>query len=90
MNAVPAPLLREAAELSESVVRPIPGSHKIHVQGSRVDIRVPMREVRLEDTPSTFGVEKNAPFAIYDTSGPYTDPDYRVDLAAGLPALRAA
>ncbi|MEP6880486.1 MAG: phosphomethylpyrimidine synthase ThiC, partial [Dokdonella sp.] len=90
MNAVPNPLLIEAAELSESVVRPIPGSRKIHVEGSRADIRVPMREVVLEDTPSTFGIEKNAPFAIYDTSGPYTDPAYRVDLAAGLPALRAA
>ncbi|MEZ5520981.1 MAG: phosphomethylpyrimidine synthase ThiC [Dokdonella sp.] len=90
MNAVPNPLLAEAAELSESVTRPIPGSRKIHVEGSRADIRVPMREIVLEDTPSTFGVEKNAPFAVYDTSGPYTDPDYRVDLAAGLPALRAA
>ncbi|MEZ5460966.1 phosphomethylpyrimidine synthase ThiC [Dokdonella sp.] len=90
MNAVPNPLFAEAAELSESVVRPIPGSRKIHVEGSRPDIRVPMREVVLEDTPSTFGIEKNAPFAIYDTSGPYTDPDYRVDLVAGLPALRAA
>ena len=90
MNAVPNPLLREAAELSESVVRPIPGSRKIHVEGPRADIRVPMREIVLEDTPSTFGVEKNAPFVVYDTSGPYTDPDYRVDLTVGLPALRAA
>ncbi|MEP7043431.1 MAG: phosphomethylpyrimidine synthase ThiC, partial [Dokdonella sp.] len=89
MNALPAALLRETAELSETVTRPIPGSRKIHVQGSREDIRVPMREVVLDDTPSTFGVEKNAPFAVYDTSGAYTDPSYRVDLAAGLPALRA-
>ena len=70
MNAVPNPLLAEAAELSESVTRPIPGSRKIHVEGSRADIRVPMREIVLEDTPSTFGVEKNAPFAVYDTSRP--------------------
>ncbi|TAH44777.1 MAG: phosphomethylpyrimidine synthase ThiC [Gammaproteobacteria bacterium] len=90
MNAVPNPLLREAAELSESVVRPIPGSHKIHVHGSREDIRVPMREITLSDTPTANGVEKNAPFVVYDTSGPYTDPAYRVDLAAGLPALRAS
>ena len=90
MNALPAALLRETAELSETVTRPIPGSRKVHVQGSREDLRVPMREVVLEDTPSTFGVEKNAPFAVYDTSGPYTDPAYRVDLAAGLPALRAS
>src|SRR5690606_10751946 len=41
------------------------------------------------DTPSMFGTEKNAPFTVYDTSGPYTDRDHRVDLSAGLPALRA-
>ena len=89
MNAVPSELLRQTAELSESVTRPIPGSRKIHVAGARADIRVPMREITLADTPSMFGAEKNAPFAVYDTSGPYTDPDYRVDLSAGLPALRA-
>ncbi len=89
MNAVPSELLRQTAELSESVTRPIPGSRKIHVAGARADIRVPMREIALADTPSMFGAEKNAPFAVYDTSGPYTDPDYRVDLSAGLPALRA-
>src|SRR5450759_223525 len=89
MNAVPTALLRKTAELSETVTRPIPGSHKIHVQGSRVDIAVPMREIALADTPSMFGIEKNAPFAVYDTSGPYTDPAYCVDLAVGLPALRA-
>jgi len=89
MNAVPTALLRKTAELSETVTRPIPGSHKIHVQGSRADIAVPMREIALADTPSMFGIEKNAPFAVYDTSGPYTDPAYCVDLAVGLPALRA-
>jgi phosphomethylpyrimidine synthase len=89
MNAVPTALLREAAELSETVVRPIPGSRKTYVRGSRDDIRVPMREIALADTPSMFGVEKNAPFAVYDTSGPYTDPAYCIDLGAGLPGSRA-
>ena len=69
MNALPSELLRQAAELSGSVTRPIPGSRKIHVEGSRADLRVPMREIRLADTPSMFGIEKNAPFAVYDTSG---------------------
>ena len=36
-----------------------------------------------------FGREENAPFCVYDTSGPYTDPDARIDLGAGLPPLRA-
>ena len=89
MNAVPAALLREAAELSETVTQPIPGAKKIHVRGSRDDLAVPMREIALDDTPSMFGAEKNAPFVVYDTSGPYTDPGFRADLAAGLPALRA-
>jgi len=50
---------------------------------------VPMREVQLSDTPLVFGAEKNAPLALYDTSGPYTDPDVRIDLVAGLAPLRA-
>ena len=64
MNAVPTALLRETAELSETVVRPIPGSRKIHVSGSRDDLRVPMREIAQADTPGMFGVDKNAAFAV--------------------------
>ena len=89
MNALPADLIRRTAELSDDTTRPIPGSRKIFVQGSRDDLRVPMREVQLADTPKLFGADKNAPFAVYDTSGPYTDPAARIDLVAGLPALRA-
>ena len=90
MNAIPASLLQQAAQLSGSVTRPIPGSRKIHVEGSRADLRVPMREIGLTRTPTIFGGEENAPVTVYDTSGPYTDPDARIDLASGLPALRAA
>ncbi|MBS0463873.1 MAG: phosphomethylpyrimidine synthase ThiC [Proteobacteria bacterium] len=89
MNAVPSPLLAQAQRLSEEVTRPIRGSRKIFVQGSQPDLRVPMREIALADTPSMFGTEANAPFCVYDTSGPYTDPDANIDLSAGLPALRA-
>ncbi len=90
MNALATDLIRQTAELSESVTRPIPGSRKIHVAGSRADLRVPMREVELADTPLMFGAEKNPPLALYDTSGPYTDPQVRIDLAAGLEPLRAS
>ena len=90
MNALPSDLVRAAQALSEAVTRPIPGSRKIHVQGSRSDLHVPMREVAQAQTPTLFGGEANPPITVYDTSGPYTDPDYTVDLAAGLPALRAA
>ncbi|HET6907236.1 MAG TPA: phosphomethylpyrimidine synthase ThiC, partial [Rhodanobacteraceae bacterium] len=89
MNAAVSELLRATQALTADVTRPIAGSRKLYVRGSRDDLRVPMREIALADTPSSFGAEANAPFTVYDTSGPYTDPDYSVDLAAGLPALRA-
>ncbi|GAB3740542.1 phosphomethylpyrimidine synthase ThiC [Silanimonas algicola] len=89
MNAVAKDLLDKTRQLSEEVTRPIPGSVKIHVEGSRPDLRVPMREIALSPTPRTVGVEKNAPLAVYDTSGPYTDPSANIDLSRGLAALRA-
>ena len=89
MNAVASDLIQKTSELSSEVTRPIPGSKKIHVEGSRPDIRVPMREIALSDTPKLFGAEINAPFTVYDTSGPYTDPAAMIDLVKGLPPLRA-
>ena len=89
MNALPTELLRQTQELSESVTRPIPGSRKIHIEGSRPDIQVPMRSIALSETPRMFGImEPNAPFVVYDTSGPYSDPDATIDLGAGLKPLR--
>ncbi|QDE40995.1 phosphomethylpyrimidine synthase ThiC [Luteibacter pinisoli] len=90
MNAMSPELVRAARELSSSVTVPIPGSRKIHVTGSRADLRVPMRAIAQAPTPTLFGGETNPPVVVYDTSGPYTDPDHPVDLAAGLPPLRAA
>ena len=90
MNALPTELLRQADELSADVTRPIPGSRKIHVEGSRADLRVPMREILLTKTPTLFGGEDNAPVTVYDCSGPYSDPDATIDLAKGLSPLRAA
>ncbi len=81
MNAVPSSLLQQAEQLSEAATRPISGSRKIHVDGQLAGVRVPMREVVLEDTPLLFGAETNAPFTVYDTSGPYTDPEAQIDLA---------
>jgi phosphomethylpyrimidine synthase len=89
MNAHPSSLQQQAQQLSASVTRPIPGSRKIHVPGSRSDLQVPMREIALTRTPTLFGGEENAPLTVYDTSGPYTDPEARIDLSTGLPALRA-
>ena len=78
------------AKVDSAAVAPLPASRKIFVQGSRVDVRVPMREIAQTDTPASFGAERNPPFAVYDTSGPYTDPDARIDIRQGLPALRSA
>jgi phosphomethylpyrimidine synthase len=91
MNAIPADasLLEQATALSSSLTRPIPGSRKVFVPGSRPDLRVPMREIAQTRTPTLFGGEDNPPLTVYDTSGPYTDPDASIDLSRGLPALRA-
>lgn len=67
-----------------------PASEKVYIQGSRPDIRVPMRKITLSDTPAHFGAEKNTPLFVYDTSGVYTDPDVAVDLQKGLAGIREA
>lgn len=67
---------------------PFPASQKIYVPGQIHDIKVAMREITLEDTPVTFGVSKNPPITVYDTSGPYTDPEINIDVTLGLPRLR--
>lgn len=76
------------AEQSIEMLACLPGSKKVYVEGSRPDVRVPMREIALSKTTGTFGDEENAPVRVYDTSGPYTDPAYTVDITKGLPALR--
>jgi len=81
--------LNETASVDEGATKPFAKSRKIYVEGSRPDIRVPFREISLSDTPSAFGAEKNPPVVVYDTSGPYTDPDVSIDIRNGLPALRA-
>src|SRR5881296_2676723 len=70
--------------------QPFPDSRKIYIEGSRASIRVPMREIRLTPTKSfkSGAVEENAPFLIYDTSGPYTDPAAGIDIRRGLAPLR--
>ena len=75
-------------EQSISIMSNFSGSKKVYVSGSRPDIKVPMREIELSPTTGTFGEEANPPLRVYDTGGPYTDPDYPVDITKGLPALR--
>ncbi|MGC9351539.1 MAG: phosphomethylpyrimidine synthase ThiC, partial [Sulfurovum sp.] len=66
---------------SEIITRdPLPGSEKVYIEGKiHTDIRVPMRKITLsnEDT-----------LHVYDTSGPYTDPNVEIDVEKGIPAIR--
>src|SRR5256884_672812 len=65
-----------------------PSSRKVHVAGSRDDVRVPMREIGLSPTMTRGGEVPNAPVRVYDTSGPCTDPEQAVDIRHGLPPVR--
>ncbi len=58
---------------------PLPATRKIHVPGEQHDIRVPLCEI---------AISNEAPLTVYDSSGPYTDPGARIDIARGLPEIR--
>ncbi|SCY91919.1 MULTISPECIES: phosphomethylpyrimidine synthase ThiC [unclassified Lysinibacillus] len=78
------------SEKNITIMSSFEGSKKVYVEGSHPDILVPMREIALSPTTGSFGDEKNAPIRVYDTSGPYTDPNYHIDITKGLPTLRRA
>jgi phosphomethylpyrimidine synthase len=65
-----------------------PASQKRYLSGARADVRVPYREIALSATRRGERVEENLPLRVYDTSGPYTDPEVRIKLDRGLPELR--
>ncbi|KFI07380.1 phosphomethylpyrimidine synthase ThiC [Massilia sp. BSC265] len=81
-----APLKFEAATatVDQAAIEPFPNSRKVYIEGSRPDIRVPMREISQSPTPDSFGGEPNPPLFVYDTSGPYTDPAASIDVRRGL------
>jgi len=91
----PKPVEVDERRLAAVTRGPLPASRKIHVAGAlHPSVRVPMREVALSPTrrhtPGGTEAALNAPVVVYDTSGPYTDPEARIDLYAGLPPLRDA
>ena len=88
--SAPEKNLSESAQVDQQSVQPFPRSEKIYVQGSRPDIRVPMRQISLDDTSTDFGAEANAPVLVYDTSGPYTDPAVTIDVRKGLADVRSS
>ncbi len=70
-----------------------PNSRRIFIQGSRPDIRVPLREIQLADTfvggtKDAPQFEPNEPVPVYDTSGPYGEEAAPIDVRRGLPRLR--
>ncbi|MGE0992489.1 phosphomethylpyrimidine synthase ThiC [Bacillus sp. GMa5/2] len=70
----------EQIELKSS----LPGSKKVYVDGPRAGMKVPMREIEQSETNGV----PNPPVRVYDTSGPYTDPAYKVELEKGIPTPR--
>jgi phosphomethylpyrimidine synthase len=87
MNANPK-FLAATAHVDAAAIKPLPNSCKVYVEGSRPDIRVPMREITQSDTPSMFGGERNPPVFVYDCSGPYSDPAAKIDIRSGLHCAR--
>ncbi|MBU0487948.1 MAG: phosphomethylpyrimidine synthase ThiC [Bacteroidetes bacterium] len=68
---------------------PFPGSRKIYVKGELHNIEVAMREIHLSDTSDSKGkIFKNEPVTVYDTSGPYSDPEKTIDISHGLEKIR--
>ena len=69
---------------------PLPNSRRVYERGViHPDVRVPMREIDLNPTQVGEGrAEVNEPVRVYDTSGPWGDPEFKGDLVEGLPALR--
>lgn len=66
-----------------------PSSKKIYLKGKIHDIKVPMREVSMASALKTVNnEEQNPPVVLYDTSGPYTDPNVKIDIEKGLQPVR--
>ena len=74
----------ETATVDVAAITPLPNSTKVYIEGSRPDIRVPMRRITQSDTAASFGAEANPPIYVYDTSGPYSEPGAAIDIRTGL------
>ena len=73
---------------SDSILttNPLPASRKVYIEGTDLGIRVPMREISLTDTSQ----EGSDTLLVYDTSGPYTDIEARINIHQGLPPVRSS
>src|SRR4051812_44192818 len=84
-------MIAESQENEANAETPLPNSRKVYVGGLLYpDLRVPFREISLAPTKTVSGeIEVNDPVRVYDTSGPWGDPDFHGDVERGLPPLRA-
>ena len=78
------------ATVDQAAIASLPNSRKVYIEGSRPDIRVPMRAISQSATSDSFGGEPNPPLFVYDTSGPYTEPATAIDIRSGLAPMRQA
>ena len=87
MKEVQKPVQSEGkAELTSDEVK-LPASKKIYIESN--GLRVPFREIELTLSKAMDGtLEENPPVRVYDTSGPWTDPDHKHNVRDGLPAHR--
>ncbi len=88
MNAVPERVSDDIGGLDAEALKPFPNSRKSYAVGRAADIKVPMRQVTQSPAVTSSGMEPNPSVSLYDTSGPYSDPNITIDIRRGLPALR--
>lgn len=98
MSATTKPSRREQRAQAQHFIDTLegtafPNSKRIYITGSQADIRIPMREIQL--SPTLIGgtkdnpqFEENEAVPVYDTSGPYGDPDVAINVQQGLAKLR--
>ncbi|KEA54343.1 thiamine biosynthesis protein ThiC [Mangrovibacter sp. MFB070] len=100
MSVQKTPTRREQRDAAQQFINTLegsafPASKRVYLAGSRPDIQVPMREIQMSPTV-TGGTRENPeltpndPIPVYDTSGPYGDPDQSIDVLQGLPKCRQA
>lgn len=81
-------------EIENINVSSYPNSNKIYIEGKLFPIKVAMREIHQYPTVTIEGGKRketpNEPVTVYDTSGPYTDPNIEIDINKGLPRNREA
>ncbi|MDC0492300.1 phosphomethylpyrimidine synthase ThiC [Candidatus Pseudothioglobus singularis] len=80
--------LTSLSSVNKAFIEPFPNSKKVYAKGSRDDINVPMRQIKLTDTIGDLA-EKNDPIHVYDTSGPYTDPTKTISYRDGIESVRS-